>query len=583
MMAATGGDWRTIANNYPVTNGDNVYVAPDGRVEIDFGAGSAWLSGGTTVFFDRIDDFHVRMRLGEGQMVLRIRELDRGETARVDTRHGSVDITSPGLYRFEVNSGVTRGGADLLHVKMGNAELSTGSAFEPLRGGDAAEFDGIRIGFLNIRGDDAFGAWADARDRRYENQRYAYVSPYMVGARDLDEHGYWRENNTYGWVWFPRRVGSDWAPYRFGHWTHVAPWGWTWVDDAPWGFAPFHYGRWVHLNGRWGWCPGPWERRPVYSPALVAWHGQAGSTSINVTFGSNSLVYWTPLSWGEAYYPSYSVSANFWRVINRPYVHHTHEYSVRPPRNYEYRNWRSPGGATAVEAAVIANARPVASAVRAMAPLPTTQQAEAISIFDRVKPMYDGAPNRVSAVPVQAAPRAAPIGEAAVRAMPPANANVPRPSIPSYTPPGRASPPPNPLPQAIPTQPAPQAAMPGVREQAVVPAQPARPGVREQVLVPSQPVTSLPAAPAPQSIPSRSAPVQAIPSQPQAPQTTGDTRRVAPTQNRGEAQPARPVQPFVEPIIRAPRAVAPQAVAPVPTQPAPTPQERSRRAEEPKR
>jgi hypothetical protein len=25
----------------------------------------------------------------------------------------------------------------------------------------------------------------------------------------------------------------------------MSPWGWTWVDNAPWGFAPFHYGRWV--------------------------------------------------------------------------------------------------------------------------------------------------------------------------------------------------------------------------------------------------------------------------------------------------------------------------------------------------
>jgi hypothetical protein len=328
---------------------------------------------------------------------------------------------------------------------------------------------------------------------------------------------------------------------------------------------------------------------------LVAWHGQIGSTSVNVSIGNNSLVYWTPLSWGEAYYPSYSVSANFWRVINRPYVHHTYEYAVRPPRNYEYRNWRAPGGATAVEAAVIANARPVASAVRAMAPLPTTQQAEAISIFDRVKPMYDGAANRVGAVPVQAAPRAAPIGEAAVRAMPPASSNAPQVNIPSYTPPGRAQP------QAIPTQPAPQTTMPAapvVREQAVVPPQqpmqpplpqraapqqaiptqpapqaavvPAAPIVREQAVVPSRPV----------SVPTAQMPVvqqPALPTQPAVP-SQQDSRRVAPTQNRGEAQPARPVQPFVEPVIRTPRAVAPQAVAPIPTQPAP--QERSRRAED---
>ena len=35
-----------------------------------------------------------------------------------------------------------------------------------------------------------------------------------------------------------------WVPYRHGHWA-MSPWGWTWIDDAPWGFAPSHYGRWA--------------------------------------------------------------------------------------------------------------------------------------------------------------------------------------------------------------------------------------------------------------------------------------------------------------------------------------------------
>jgi hypothetical protein len=74
-------------------------------------------------------------------------------------------------------------------------------------------------------------------------------------------------------VWTPSTVRSDWAPYRYGRWAWVRPWGWTWVDDAPWGFAPFHYGRWVSWRGRWGWVPGSYVARPVFAPALVAWLG----------------------------------------------------------------------------------------------------------------------------------------------------------------------------------------------------------------------------------------------------------------------------------------------------------------------
>ena len=56
----------------------------------------------------------------------------------------------------------------------------------------------------------------------------------------------------------------------------MRPWGWTWVDYAPWGFAPFHYGRWVYIGGSWCWAPGHRVARPVYSPAMVAWIGGTG-------------------------------------------------------------------------------------------------------------------------------------------------------------------------------------------------------------------------------------------------------------------------------------------------------------------
>src|SRR5207245_1389824 len=74
-------------------------------------------------------------------------------------------------------------------------------------------------------------------------------------------------------VWVPRSMIVGWAPYRYGHWAWVDPWGWTWIDDAPWGFAPFHYGRWVYVDGGWGWVPGHVVARPVYAPALVAFVG----------------------------------------------------------------------------------------------------------------------------------------------------------------------------------------------------------------------------------------------------------------------------------------------------------------------
>ena len=71
-------------------------------------------------------------------------------------------------------------------------------------------------------------------------------------------------------------VAAGWAPYRYGRWAWVRPWGWTWVDDAPWGFAPFHYGRWVCGRGeRWCWAPGA-DGGAVRCMRQRWWAGSAG-------------------------------------------------------------------------------------------------------------------------------------------------------------------------------------------------------------------------------------------------------------------------------------------------------------------
>ena len=137
----------------------------------------------------------------------------------------------------------------------------------------------------------------------------------MTGYQDLDAHGDWRPEGEYGTVWYPRSVADDWAPYRDGRWAWVAPWGWTWIDQASWGFAPFHYGRWVNINNRWGWAPGRHESRPVYAPALVGWIGNPG-WSASFSFGLAPAVGWFPLAPREVYVPAYRYSPNYIRQIN---------------------------------------------------------------------------------------------------------------------------------------------------------------------------------------------------------------------------------------------------------------------------
>ena len=67
-------------------------------------------------------------------------------------------------------------------------------------------------------------------------------------------------------------VGDDFAPYATsGHWI-LTEYGWTWISDFGWGWAPFHYGRWLALAGR-GWC---WMPGTTWGPAWVSWRAGGG-------------------------------------------------------------------------------------------------------------------------------------------------------------------------------------------------------------------------------------------------------------------------------------------------------------------
>ena len=159
------------------------------------------------------------------------------------------------------------------------------------------------------------------------------------------------------------RVAAGWAPYHNGHWRWVEPWGWTWVDEAPWGFAPFHYGRWAMVGGGWGWIPGPGVAvvasrpgpvfRPVYAPALVAFVGGNG-WSASLSIGGGGGVAWFPLGPREVYRPAYHVSTTY---VNR--VNVVNVTNVTNVRNVTYVNQRVPGAVTAVSRNDFTSARPV--------------------------------------------------------------------------------------------------------------------------------------------------------------------------------------------------------------------------------
>jgi len=356
--------WVAIGLNYPVATGDNLWVGNESRAEIDFGGGQFRLAANTSLYVSRLDDRNFALYVAQGSVILRVRVLDPGETARIDTPNTQVVLTRPGLYRLDVSEDRQH---TQLSVREGEAIIDTGAAVQQVLPGQSAALDGAAPQYAQLRNGiatDGFDTWSANRDRRYERNRVnSPVSRQMVGAPDLDEYGAWETAPEYGAVWYPANVGEDWAPYRNGYWTEVGIWGPTWVDAAPWGYAPFHYGRWAHIRGRWGWCPGGYVARPVWAPALVGWIGGPGWRVAN---NHGSPVYgWVPLGWGEAYQPHWKgCSDGCWARYNKPYAVNTLIRPNAPPTRFA--NSTAPGAVTAVPGAAFAGRRPVQSNIVAI-------------------------------------------------------------------------------------------------------------------------------------------------------------------------------------------------------------------------
>jgi hypothetical protein len=190
--------------------------------------------------------------------------------------------------------------------------------------------DTVAAQWLNPVGPDGLDQFAASRDADYENGLQSagqYVNGDTIGAEDLSASGDWESDSDDGPVWYPSGVAVGWAPYSCGHWAWVAPWGWTWVECEAWGFAPFHYGRWVHRGPRWGWIPGPPVVRPIYSPGLVVFVG-----------GREGVTAWFPLGPRETYVPWYHASALYQNRVNVSNIYSRNTAQVRKVYNQRVTN-----------------------------------------------------------------------------------------------------------------------------------------------------------------------------------------------------------------------------------------------------
>jgi hypothetical protein len=357
LQPAGVSQWSEASLNYPMTNNDRLYTDQGARAELDVGSSAVRLSEATDLTVASLNDQFMQLGLAQGTIRISVYELLSGNSIEVDTPNGALTLLQQGQYRVDT---FPNDNATLVSVYSGSVQLSGGGLSQTLQGGQAVKLTGtgpIQVTYVSLPAQDSFDQWSAARDQIFASAASAqYVSRETPGYVALNNYGVWSETPQYGPVWYPSAVPAGWAPYRYGHWVWVSPWGWTWVDYDPWGFAPFHYGRWAYLGARWGWVPGPVIARPYYAPALVAFVGGPG---FSIGLGEGGFAAWFPLGPREPFYPWYHAGGGYVREVNVTNIRNYTFVNVRNVTNIHYVNEHV--ATTVVRANVFSSGAPVRS------------------------------------------------------------------------------------------------------------------------------------------------------------------------------------------------------------------------------
>jgi hypothetical protein len=264
-------EWDDAIENLPVTIGDRIYAAEDGRAELQISSGNfvrlaprSYLS--TLNLSDDIKQFY----LGEGAASFSIKRLQSDEVIEIGTPNVSVTLEEPGQYRVAVDDD----GNSRVTVRRGRVTVAASGRQIAVENREIRVYgiDSPRYEIVGLPVTDAFDRWVSERDDRFERayaDAYRYSSEDIIGAEDLAEYGRWEEIPEYGYAWTPSRVSAGWVPFSDGRWYWQDPWGWNWISNESWGWATSHYGRWTPYRSRWYWVPVRPRTRVRYAPACV--------------------------------------------------------------------------------------------------------------------------------------------------------------------------------------------------------------------------------------------------------------------------------------------------------------------------
>src|SRR6516225_1481802 len=139
MQPGGTGDWGNAMKNRPVTIGDKLWIDKDSRAELQAGQASIHLGPMTAVSFLNLDQNIIQMRLAEGKVNFRVREIRQGETYEIDTPNMAFTVKDAGAFRVDVNE---NGDFTGLTVIRGSGEIAASGQVTPVSSGQHVDVNG---------------------------------------------------------------------------------------------------------------------------------------------------------------------------------------------------------------------------------------------------------------------------------------------------------------------------------------------------------------------------------------------------------------------------------------------------------
>ncbi|MGH8191703.1 MAG: DUF6600 domain-containing protein, partial [Rhodanobacteraceae bacterium] len=226
-------DWGSVEINRPMVIGDRLLTGDDGLAVMELGDAAVRIDHDTAFDFLNLDEDNVQIELSQGTLNAAVRQMSDGENFEVDTPTVAFVAAQPGIYRIDDDPSGT---GTMVTVFQGSGTVyGENGVSRQVVAGTSYRFNDSSLASVDVNGlpqPDDFDRFCQARDANYDRYAQAeqqYVPPDMIGGDQLDQYGQWNDVPEYGNVWYPTTVPVGWAPYRYGHWAWIDPWGWTWV------------------------------------------------------------------------------------------------------------------------------------------------------------------------------------------------------------------------------------------------------------------------------------------------------------------------------------------------------------------